>query len=291
MIKRKVLGRGLGALIKESVDVGASAESKGSNRYFLCKIMDIIPNRFQPRKTFDPLTLSELAASIKEKGIIEPLVVKHEIDGYELIAGERRLRAAKLAGLVEVPVVVLDVSAEESLELAIVENVQREDLNAIDEAKAYHTLVGFGLAQADVARKVGKPRATVANYLRLLKLPMVVKAELSKGTITMGHAKALLMLDSHAAQREILRKVLAGALSVRAAEALAKGVLEGGRVSGVKRAAKKNDKFKAVEESLRKIFSTKVTFKEKNKKGRIEIEYYSIEERERLIEIFMSLEN
>jgi ParB family chromosome partitioning protein len=290
LIKRKVLGRGLGALIKENVAVGAPAETKGSSNYFLCKTVDITPNRFQPRKSFDDRALSELTASIKEKGVIEPLVVKHGIDGYELIAGERRLRASKLAGLVEVPVVLLDVSDEESLELAIVENIQREDLNAMDEAKAYHTLMNFGLSQDDVSKKVGKPRATVANYLRLLKLPMVVKKEISKGTISMGHAKALLSLVSHAAQREILRKVLSGDLSVRATETLVKKALVGESASEEKRAtAKKGDEFKAVEESLRKIFSTKVTFKEKNKKGRIEFEYYSTEERERLIELFMSL--
>jgi ParB family chromosome partitioning protein len=291
MIKRKVLGRGLSALIKENVDVGAPAETRGSSRYFLCKIVDIAPNRFQPRKSFDDLALSELTASIKEKGIIEPLVVKHGIEGYELIAGERRLRAAKLAGLVEVPVVVIDVSDEESLEIAIVENIQREDLNAIDEAKAYHTLMGFGISQVAVAKKVGKPRATVANYLRLLKLPMVVKKEISSGTITMGHAKALLSLSSHAAQREILRKVLSGDLSVRVTEALVKKVLAGESVSTEKKrdAIKKGDEFKAVEERLRGIFSTKVLFREKNKKGRIEFEYYSIEERERLIELFTSL--
>ncbi len=289
MIKRKVLGRGLGALIKENVDSGARAES---GRYFSCKIDDITPNRFQPRKSFDEIALEELTASIKEKGIIEPLVVRRDMDGFELIAGERRLRASKLAGLVEVPVVVIDVSDEESLEFAIVENIQREDLNAIDEAKAYHTLIGFGHSQEEVAKKVGKPRATIANYLRLLKLPMVVKKEISKGTISMGHAKALLSIASHAAQREILRKVLSGELSVRATETLAKKVLKGegkGGASEKRDAAGRGDEFKAVEEGLRRIFSTKVTVKEKNKKGHITFEYYSTEERERLIELLMSL--
>lgn len=289
MIKRKVLGRGLGALIKENVDSEARAES---GKYFLCKIADITPNRFQPRKSFDEIALEELTASIKEKGVIEPLVVKHDMDGYELIAGERRLRASKLAGLNEVPVVVIDVSDEESLEFAIVENIQREDLNAIDEAKAYHTLIGFGHSQDEVAKKVGKPRATIANYLRLLKLPMVVKKEISKGTISMGHAKALLSIASHAAQREILRKVLSGELSVRATESLAKKALKGEGTGGASEKsgrAKKGADFKSVEEGLRKIFSTKVTVKEKNNKGRIEFEYYSTEERERLIELLMSI--
>ncbi|MBE9531445.1 MAG: hypothetical protein IME98_01400, partial [Proteobacteria bacterium] len=157
-------------------------------------------------------------------------------------------------------------------------------------AKGYHTLMGFGLSQESVAKKVGKPRATVANYLRLLKLPMVVKKEISSGAISMGHAKALLMIDSHAAQREILRKVLSGDLSVRATETLAKNVLTGESAVGAKSIkAKAGDEFKEVEESLRKVFATRVKFKEKNKKGRIEFEYYSIEERERLIELFMSL--
>jgi ParB family chromosome partitioning protein len=290
LIKRKVLGRGLGALIKDNIEVGAPAESKGSSKYFLCKVSDITPNRLQPRRSFDDHALSELTASIKEKGVIEPLVVKHSIVGYELIAGERRLRASKLAGLVEVPVVVLDVSDEESLEIAIIENIQREDLNAIDEAKGYHTLMDFGLSQVDVAKKVGKPRATVANYLRLLKLPMVVKQEISNGAISMGHAKALLSIESHAAQRELLKKILSGDLSVRATESLVKKALTVESTPGEKRVtANKDDEFKAVEESLRRKFATKVTFKEKRKKGRIEFEYYSIEERERLIELFMSV--
>lgn len=293
MIKKNVLGRGLGALIKESTKASAVAMegSPEGKRFFMCRIADISPNKYQPRRTFDEESLKELSASIREKGVIEPLLVKNGLDGYELIAGERRLRASKMAGLAEVPVIVLDVSDEESLELAIIENIQREDLNAIEEAKAFQTLMGFGLSQEDVAKKVGKKRATVANYIRLLKLPMEVKKEISKGTISMGHARALLSIDSHGAQREILKKVLSRDLSVRATEALVRNALSGGASGGSKgkSAARRSPELTSIEESLKRVFSTKVSIKELGNKGRFEIEYFSKEERERLIELFMTL--
>ena len=293
MIKKNVLGRGLGALIKESTKASAVAMegSPEGKRFFMCRVAEISPNRYQPRRTFDEESLKELCASIKEKGVIEPLLVMNGLDGYELIAGERRLRASKMAGLAEVPVVALDVSDEESLELAIIENIQREDLNAIEEAKAFQTLMGFGLSQDDVAKKVGKKRATVANYIRLLKLPMEVKKEINKGTISMGHARALLSIESHAAQREILKKVLSRDLSVRATEALVRNALSGGAFGKGKgkSAAGRSPELTSIEESLKRIFSTKVSIKELGDKGRFEIEYFSKEERERLIELFMTL--
>jgi ParB family chromosome partitioning protein len=293
LIKKSVLGRGLGALIKESSEatsVATEGVPKGK-RFFMCRVADITPNRYQPRKTFDEDSLQELSASIKEKGVIEPLIVKSELDGYELIAGERRLRASKMAGLAEVPVVALDVTDEESLELAIIENIQREDLNAIEEAKAYQTLMGFGFSQDEVAKKVGKKRATVSNYIRLLKLPMEVKKEIATGNITMGHARSLLSIESHAAQREILKRILSGDLSVRATEELVRGALSVAASGGSKGggAARKSADLAAMEENLKKIFSTKVSIKERGSKGRFEIEYFSKEERERIIELFMKL--
>ncbi|MBI5238458.1 MAG: ParB/RepB/Spo0J family partition protein, partial [Deltaproteobacteria bacterium] len=194
--------------------------------------------------------------------------------------------AAKLAGLKEVPAVVIDATDEESLEFAIIENIQREDLNAIEEAEAYKTLVeNFGLSQDGVAKRVGKERATVANYMRLLKLPPEVKSELAKGAISMGHARALLSLESHGLQTELCRKIIVKGLSVREAERL---VNQGARkISGSGKEAA--PPVAALEAELRGIFGTKVSVKERNGRGSVEIMYYSIEERERIIELLKTI--
>ena len=271
--KKKVLGRGLSALI------GEEKKSSGSGQKFIfCPVGDITPNRVQPRKRFDELALKELSDSIKEKGVIEPIIIRKNSGGYELIAGERRLRAAKMAGFKEIPAVISNVSDEESLEFAIIENIQREDLNSIEEAEAYRSLVNFGLSQEEVAKKVGKERATVANYLRLLRLPPEVKDELVKETISMGHARALLSLDGHAAQSSACRTIIRKGLSVRGAEAL---VARGGK----KKVTTPYAETSALEDELREVFGTKVLVKDKSGKGRIEILYYSSEERERVLEL------
>ena len=277
MSKRNVLGRGLSALIQ-------APEKKESGSY-RCPVDEIVPNRFQPRRTFDEVKLKELVDSIKENDIIEPLVTRKTDDGHELIAGERRWRAAKLAGLKDVPIVVLDVTDEESLELAIIENIQREDLNAIEEAEAYQRLLeSFSLSQEGVAKKVGKERATVANYLRLLKLPAEVKDEIVKGSVSMGHARALLSLDNQAKQREACRRVVQKGLSVRETEKLVKGY-------GQERRKVRSDKsnLAPVEAELRKLFGTKITVKENKGKGRVEIEFYSPDELERVLELLRSI--
>jgi ParB family chromosome partitioning protein len=287
--KKKVLGRGLGALIGDNglgdSRAAISAVAEKASKYFLCPIEDVIPGRLQPRKTFDEAKLSELSASIMEKGVIEPLIVKRsDLGGYELIAGERRLRASKLAGLSHVPVVVSDVTDEESLELAVIENIQREDLNAIEEAEAYKTLMGFGLTQDDVAKKVGRERATVANYLRLLKLPVEVKDEMAKGLLSMGHARALLSLEHNvAAMRELAREIITKSLSVRTTEALVNRRLKG---APIKPGRKGSSAMSEVEEELRRALGTKVAIKERKGRGKIEISYFSVDERERLIDIF-----
>jgi ParB family chromosome partitioning protein len=218
--KKKVLGRGLDALI-------SNVEAPKS-RYQLCPVDDITPNRRQPRKR---------------------LIVRGGSGSFELVVGERRLRASKIAGLKEVPVIVVDATDEESLELAIVENIHREDLNAIEEAEAYRTLLGFGLSQEEVARKVGKERATVSNYLRLLNLPPEVKEEIIKGKLTMGHARAILSLPGHAAQRELCRKVIKRGLSVRETELLATRGSSPFAGTG-----KRTLHLKSVEEELRRAF-------------------------------------
>ena len=295
MVKKKVLGRGLSALIgsapvavTEAVTPGGvlsgevhdtakeSSQDVGGKKYMLLAVGDILPNRVQPRKRFNDSALSELSQSIKEKGVIEPLIVRRGIDGLELIAGERRLRASKLAGLTHVPVVIIDATDEQSLELAIIENIQREDLDAIEEAEAYKSLSDFGHSQEQIARKVGKERATIANYMRLLKLPPEVKDELAKGSISMGHARAILSVEGHAPQVALGRKVITKELSVRETEALGGRIREG---TGQKSRSAAVSIKSPLEAELRDIFQTKVQVKDKNGRGRIEILYFTAEER------------
>lgn len=279
--KKKVLGRGLGALIGEV----ERPVDRSKEKFILCPIMDISPNKTQPRKRFEEVALKELSDSIKEKGVIEPLIVRRTSGGLELIAGERRWRASKMAGLAEVPVVIIDATDEESLEFAIIENIQREDLNAIEEAEAYRSLMGFGLSQEDVAKRVGKERATVANYLRLLKLPHEVREELVKGTISMGHARAILSIEGHAGQAELCRAIISKGLSVREAEALSSR----GYADKPARTAKKTGQQSPVEDELREIFGTKISLKDRKGKGRIEINYFSADERERILDLLRSI--
>ena len=282
--KKKVLGRGLSALIGEaSVERAVPAATR--EKFFYCPVAEINPNPTQPRKYFEEAALSELSDSIKEKGVIEPLIVRRAAGGYELIAGERRWRASKMAGLSEVPVVVVEASDEESLELAIIENIQRRDLNAIEEADSYRSLMGFGLSQDEVAKKVGKDRATVANYIRLLKLPHEVREEIVKGSITMGHARALLSIEGHSRQAELCRQIITKGLSVREAEALTSGERKEKPVK-----PRASDAVKSpLEDELRTIFGTKVALKERKGKGSIEISYYSPDERERLLELLRAV--
>ena len=294
MAKKSVLGRGLGALIDNTLGGGVTDEpgGGGEQKYFLCHVDNIHPNRQQPRKTFREDSLAELSASIKEKGIIEPLIVTKTMEnGFELIAGERRLRASKMAGLTEVPVVVLNVSDTESLELAIIENIQREDLNPLEEALAYQSLVDCGDSQEEVAKKVGRKRATVANFLRLLKLPKEAMDAVAGGEISMGHAKAILSLEGEAARRALLKRIITKGLSVRQTESAAKKTLSekaGGAGDTGKKSAGKT-RLTEVEESLLRVLGTKVEVTERGGKGRIEISYFTAEERERLLELLFSL--
>lgn len=291
--KKRVLGRGLASLI-DSGDAKSAERGPGhkagtpDEKFFLCPVGEISPGSTQPRKSFDEAALAELAESVREKGVIEPLIVrKADSGGYELIAGERRLRASKLAGVERVPVVVLEATDEESLEFAIIENVQREDLNAVEEAEAYSSLMDFGLSQEEVATRVGKDRATVANYLRLLKLPSEIKDSLARGAISMGHARAILSVEGHAAMDELCRKIITRGLSVREAERLA--------ADGAKKKKKKSARPAApsalapLEDELRELFGTRVRVKDNKGKGKIEIDFYSADERERVIELLRSV--
>ncbi len=277
--KRKVLGRGLGALLP-SLDNGNTVS--GSRTYFLCPIEKIQPNQYQPRKTFDDSKLEELVLSIKESGVIQPLIVrKNQKDGYELIAGERRWRASQKAGLKEVPVVIKDASDQESLEIAIVENIQRADLNPIEEAEGYKRLIEeFSYTQEILASRVGKDRATISNHLRVLKLPLEVKREIAAGNITLGHAKALLSLEKKGDLLDVQKDIIKKGLSVRETEALVKRIKRGDLPR--KTEIRKGPDILRFEEKLMSLLGTKVRIIQKGKRGKIEIDYYSPDELERL---------
>ncbi len=275
MLKKTGLGKGMAALLPI-----ADEETK---RYFSCPIEEIKPNGHQPRKTFKPEKLEELAASIREKGIIQPLVVRKTDSHYELIAGERRWRAAQRAGLREVPVVIQDVSDAIAVEMALIENIQREDLNAIEEAEAYHALMEkFNLSQEEMAKRVGKDRSTVANSLRLLKLPEALKHDIVGERLSMGHARALLALDSHDLMGKAREDILKGHLSVRATESLVKKIK-----SGKPHQAKKTIEphMADLEEKLKRHFMTKVAIRLNGKGGKVEICFNNHDDLARIIEI------
>ncbi len=280
------LGKGLGALLPASEEL-----ANYGKEYFVCPVEAIRANPLQPRKKIKNQELAELAASIGEKGVLQPLVVRKRGDVYELIAGERRWQAAQLAGLKEVPVVVKDVSSAESLEIAIIENVQRQDLNPLEEAGAYERLMlEFKLNQEEVAKRVGKERSTVANYLRLVNLPDFAKEDLINEVLTMGHARVLLGLEDAKLQKEVRDQVVTLGLSVRQCEALAKKVR---RKSHVKRTSTTDkgllpDSYRqALINELMRYLGVKVDIVQKGSRGKIEIEYYSAADLERLLGLIM----
>lgn len=277
MIK-KALGRGLAALIPE---LGPVRE----DNIIEAKLSSIRPNRFQPREEFDPQKLEELISSIKEKGVIQPVLARVAEGGYELITGERRLRAAKRLGLEKIPLIVKEVSDTEMLELALIENLQRENLNPMEEAHAYRRVIKeFKIKQEDLAREIGKDQATVANSLRLLKLPKEVQKEISKGNLSRGHGVALLSLEKAPLQIRAARKVRKNGLSVRATEDLVNR-LKGKVIIPPKKGTAKPPEILAVEEELNRALGTKVRIKPvSEEKGRIEIEYYSSEQLEGILE-------
>ena len=279
-MEKRALGRGLKALIPD--DVPLKSESRGAIQL---KVSEIIPGRFQPRELFDPDKLRELMLSIKEKGVIQPVIVRPKGDGYELIAGERRLRAVKELGIGQVPAIIKDVKDDEALEIALIENIQRDNLNPIEEAKAYQRLSEeFSLTQEQISEKVGRNRASVSNMLRLLRLPEKIKEEIYLGRISMGHAKAILMLDSEQSQLELCLKIIRRGLSVREAEYFVKRKIVG--KSHPARPRKHSTEIRAVEEELQRILGTKVTLLHYNKRGKILIEYYSNDDLERLLNLF-----
>jgi ParB family transcriptional regulator, chromosome partitioning protein len=282
MDKRPALGKGLSALIPDEPERQAPATDVDIDR--------LSPNTFQPRVALDEPGLSELAQSIKAHGVIQPIVVRQVGDRFQIIAGERRWRAARQAGLLRVPVVVKDVAPGREgslLEMALVENIQRENLNPIDEAQAYRRLVDeFQLTQEDIAGAVGKDRASVANHLRLLKLPNEVRNEVASRRLSMGHARALLALPAEADILQLSREVIARGLSVRETESLVKKVVEGGAPPGPAPAPPVADVHtRAAEEKLRLLYGTRVRIVRRGTRGRIEIDFGSENELIRIYDL------
>lgn len=256
----------------------------GSPQFTTCDPARVKPNRFQPRKRFSEEDLAELADSIRKQGLIQPLVLRPDGAGYELVAGERRLRAASLAGLSEIPAVVVEVSDEEMLLMAIVENVQREDLNPMEQAEGFHRLVSeFALTQEQVAERVGKKRPTVANFLRLMNLPAVIQDALREEAITMGHARALLGLDNRPRLMLAFKTVVSKSLSVRATEELVEALKATGESAPESARPPEAVHLQSLAEELSRHLGAKVKLKKKGKRGTLAIEFYSDSDLERLI--------
>ena len=307
---KKGLGKGLGAIfgedvVKESKEetekkAKAKAEAKAAEemddkgRILMLKLDLVQPNKEQPRKTFDEEKINELAESVKNYGVLQPLLVQKKGRFYEIIAGERRWRAAKAAGLKEVPAVLKEYSKQEAMEISLIENVQRADLNPIEEALGYKQLIDeFGLTQEEIAVRVAKSRTVITNTMRLLKLDEQIQNMLVQGVITSGHARALLSLEDTQMQLKAAKEILDKKLSVRETERLVKRLQK--EASGEKKEEKKKDEtlaliYQDLEDRMKSVMGTKVSIHNKDKnKGRIEIEYYSEAELERIVEMIESI--
>ncbi len=280
-MKKQALGKGLDALIPEEVLVKPSPSSGLVN----LRLSEIRRSPLQPRTAFDPESLSELASSIAQKGVIQPIVVRGVEGGYEVIAGERRLRAAEMAGRRVVPAIIVEATDEEAMQIGLIENIQREDLNPLDRAVALNRLIErFSLSQQDVATRIGKDRASVANYVRILSLPDEVKEYIRQDKLTFGHARALLSLENPAEQRAVGREVVAKGLSVRECERLAARKKSPPRTRGTT-GAPRDEHTQAVEEQMQKHLGTKVRILRGRKTGRIEIEFYSDQDLNRILDL------
>lgn len=293
------LGKGLDILIPQGVlKEEAKIEKESSiteKNDFMVKISMVEPNKDQPRKSFDEESLAELADSIKQHGIIQPLVVVKKDNHYEIVTGERRWRAAKLAGLKTIPVIVKDLSDKEITEISLIENIQREDLNPIEEAMAYQRLMKeFHMTQDEISKKVSKSRAAIANAVRLLKLDKDVQAMLIARQISSGHARALLSLENLDEQYDLATRIVEEQLSVRETEELVKLLNESPaqKEEDIKEEVDEQTRiiYENYENLLKRLMGTKVSIKKKkNDKGKIEIEYYSLEELERLLDLFQQI--
>ncbi len=286
MAKSRGLGKGLKALIPDEsfMSIDNSDTENAEKLVFFLQINKIRPNADQPRKKFNREKLEELAASIKEHGILQPLVVRPENNGYTIIAGERRWRAATMAGLKEVPVIVKDLPAKDVMELALIENVQREDLNAIEEAEAYGALMEhFNLTQGEIGIRIGKSRAAITNTMRLLNLPDKVRQEVLDDNISSGHARALLSLEDQRQMEALCEEIIDKKLSVRETEKKVKLLKNPPKEEKAK--PEKNPYITAVEDGLKQKFATKVKISGKKDKGKIEMEYYSTEDLNRILDL------
>lgn len=282
-MEKKALGKGLGALLPDSLPKALPIERETTQDIPLDRI---VPNRYQPRRTFEPGEMAQLAESVRKNGVLQPVLVRRKAEGYfELIAGERRYRAAKSAGLRSIPAVVRNSSDEQSMELALVENLQREDLNPIEEARAYHRLVTeFGLTQDSLAQRFGKDRSSIANSIRLLNLPNEIQGLVESFKISTGHAKVLLGLSRPDLQLKLVKRILEGQLSVRQTELLITSELRAGKT---KAAARRLTAYPDLEEKLRKRLGTKVTISKKRKGGCIEIHYFEPADLDRVTEMIL----
>lgn len=291
--KKAGLGKGLDSLITNKVTL---VKEEKNTEGISIDIKKIEPNRAQPRKNFDEDALLELSESIKQFGILQPLIVQDKKDYYEIIAGERRWRAAKLAGLKEVPVIIKQLTEQEMVEISLIENIQRENLNPIEEAIAYKRLLTeFNLKQDEVAERVSKSRTAVTNSMRLLKLNEKVQQMVIDDMISTGHARAILGIDDMERQYQIAQKIFDEKLSVRETEKLVKKIQQEKNEDKSKKEKKTDSKMKAIlgdlEETMKGILGTKVAINQKNEeKGKIEIEYYSMDELDRIIDLIRKIE-
>ncbi|HED00956.1 MAG TPA: ParB/RepB/Spo0J family partition protein [Proteobacteria bacterium] len=282
MIKKTGLGKGLEALLPK----GTQEEKEPA--IFSCAIEEVKPNPYQPRQVIKNDRIEELAASIKEKGVIQPIIVRRVDSGYELIAGERRWQAAQKAGLKNIPIIVKDVSPAEVLELALIENIQREDLNPLEEAGAYNRLIQeFGLTQEGLASRVGKERSTVANFLRLLKLPDYIKENIWAEALSMGHARVLAGIEYPEDQRLVRDTIIKKGLSVRETEALVRRLKKPRQPAG--KTQPDSHTLSLAEEIMRHL-GTRVRISRRGKRGKIEIDFYSEEDLARIVDYISGLE-
>ncbi len=282
MAKKRGLGKGIGALIPV---VENGDPSSGQDNLFQVAAHEIRSNPLQPRKVFKEEEINELAASIRERGILQPLLVSRDGSGYVLIAGERRLRAALKAGIDRVPVILKDVDDRSRQEIALIENIQRQDLNIVEEAQAYEDLIStYGYTQDEVAGKVGKTRSVITNALRILRLPQSIRTDLLENRITMGHARAYLGVEKVSLQEEAHKKVKKKGLSVRQTEALINSLKTPKRTKRQK-TQEADVQLQLIQDELRKRLATKVSITGKNEKGKIVIEYYSLDDFQRIYEL------
>lgn len=301
-IKKKALGKGLNALFSEneqnildkeltvSKSTDSASENEAENRVIYLDINRVTPNRKQPRKAFNDESIDELAESIRSHGVIQPLIVKTIANGYEIIAGERRWRASRKVGLKEVPCIIKTLTDKDNLLVALIENLQREDLNAIDESSAYCSMMeDFSMTQDEISKNVGKSRPYIANSVRLQKLPDSIRSMIASGDISAGHGRALLSIDGADKQLELAQNIADNQLSVRQTEQLVKTLSDASSNASKKTKVESDNRFKTIESDIKNSIGTKVKIKEKNNRGTIQLSFYSREELERLIELLTTI--